>query len=183
MKPYSPVALVCCAVCIASSVISVIGAEAVGTLVPALEPLRPFLEKTWKGEFQNSTPEKPVVDVSKWERALNGQAVRITHSINQGAYGGETILMPNPKTKALEYHYFTTAGFQTHGTVQVEGRKLITTEKVEGSADGVTEVSATTELLEDGRMRVESKYLKNGTWVEGRKTTYSPNPGGSVVFK
>ena len=49
-----------------------------------LEPLRPFLGKTWKGHFQNSTPEKPLVDVSRWERALNGKAVRILHSINGG---------------------------------------------------------------------------------------------------
>ena len=183
MKPQPVLPLRFHAACLALSILPALGAETVGTLAPALEPLRPFLDKTWKGEFQNSTPEKPVVDVSKWERALNGQAVRITHSINNGAYGGETILVPNPKTKALEYHYFTTAGFQTHGTVQVEGRKLITNEKVEGAADGVTEVSAVTELMADGRMRVESKYLKNGTWVDGRKTVYSPNPGGTVNFK
>src|SRR5262245_12139575 len=32
-----------------------------------LEPFRPFLGKTWKGHFKNSTPEKPQVDVSRWE--------------------------------------------------------------------------------------------------------------------
>ena len=47
------------------------------SLHPRLEPLRPFLEKTWTGAFKNSTPEKPVVDVMRWERALNGKAVRI----------------------------------------------------------------------------------------------------------
>ena len=33
------------------------------TLVNALEPFRPFLGKTFKGELAESTPEKPVVDI------------------------------------------------------------------------------------------------------------------------
>ena len=33
-----------------------------------LEILRPLLGKTWRGEFKNSTPEKPVVDIARWER-------------------------------------------------------------------------------------------------------------------
>ncbi|MFN0069033.1 MAG: hypothetical protein ACKVYV_15520, partial [Limisphaerales bacterium] len=57
-------------------------------LHPKLEPFRLLLGKTWRGEFKNSTPEKPVIDVSRWERAMNGQAIRILHSINQGEYGG-----------------------------------------------------------------------------------------------
>lgn len=61
------------------------------TLEPNLEPLRPLLGKTWRGEFAASTPEKPVVDIMYWERALNGAAVRVLHSINHGEYGGETI--------------------------------------------------------------------------------------------
>ena len=35
-------------------------------LAKELEPLRPFIGKTWKGQFKNSTPEKPRVDVAKW---------------------------------------------------------------------------------------------------------------------
>jgi hypothetical protein len=52
-----------------------------------LEPLRPLLEKTWIGTFKDSKPAKSTVDVQKWERALNGQAIRLLHSINDGAYG------------------------------------------------------------------------------------------------
>jgi hypothetical protein len=84
--------------------------RAADTLAKELEPLHPSISKTWKVQFKGSTPEKPRVDVAKWERALDGQAVRILHSINQ----------------RLEYHYFTTAGLMTHGTMKVEGNKLIT---------------------------------------------------------
>ena len=66
-----------------------------------LEPFRPFLGKTWKGHFKNSTPEKPQVDVARWERALNGNAIRVLHSINDGAYGGESIIVWDEKKKSL----------------------------------------------------------------------------------
>ena len=38
-----------------------------------LKPFQVFISKTFKGEFANSTPEKPVYDISRWERALNGK--------------------------------------------------------------------------------------------------------------
>lgn len=153
------------------------------TLAKALEPLRPLLGKTWKGYFKNSTPEKPVYDTAKWERAMNGQAVRVTHSVNDGKYGGESILMINPRTKGVEFYYFTTAGFFTHGTVAFEGAKIITHEEVTGNEEGTTETQATTELLRDGRMRVKTRYFKKGQWEDGRDMTYEVTPGAEVVFR
>jgi hypothetical protein len=50
--------------------------------LPVIDPIRPLSGKTWRGVFANSTPEKPVVDIARWELALNGQVVRILHSIN-----------------------------------------------------------------------------------------------------
>src|SRR4051812_37431787 len=72
-----------------------------------LEKLQPLLGKTWKGAFANSKPDKPTVDVMKWERILNGQAVRILHSINDGVYGGETIIRWDKEKQAVVYYYFT----------------------------------------------------------------------------
>ena len=60
------------------------------------DPLKPFeqyIGKTFKGEFANSTPEKPVHDILHYERALNGIAIRAIHSVNNGEYGGESIIM------------------------------------------------------------------------------------------
>ena len=70
--------------CAAGAVLHLAAADG-PTLDTHLEPLRPLLGKTWRGEFKNSTPEKPIVDVSRWERILNGKAVRVMHSINEGA--------------------------------------------------------------------------------------------------
>jgi len=148
-----------------------------------LEPFRPFLGKTWKGHFKNSTPEKPQVDVARWERALNGKAVRVLHSINDGVYGGESIIVWDEKKKSLVYCYFTTAGFYTTGTMSLSDGKYASHEVVTGSAEGVTEVKATGELRADGTMHSKSEYLKEGKWVSGHEVTYTEDPQAEVVFK
>jgi hypothetical protein len=153
------------------------------SLEPQLEPLRPLLGKTWKGAFKNSKPEKPVVDVMYWERALNGKAVRVLHSVNDGAYGGETIYTWNKEKQVVTYHYFTTAGFMTVGSVKFDNGKLLTHEMVGGSSGGVAEVRATSELLPDGSFRVQTEHLKDGTWQPGREVTYKEDPAAKVTFK
>lgn len=154
-----------------------------GKLNEHLEVLRPFLGRTWRGELKNSTPEKPVVDVSRWERALNGQAVRVLHSINGGEYGGETLIFWSAEKKCIAYHYVTTAGFQTEGVSTVEDGKFISTEKVKGSSGGITEVKAVAELRPDGVLVTSSQYFKEGKWVPGHSATYREDPKAEVVFR
>lgn len=153
------------------------------SLQPQLEPLRPFIDKTWKGVFKSSTPEKPLVDVMRWERALNGRAVRVLHSLNDGAYGGETIFMWDAQKQAVTYHYFTTAGFMTVGSVSFKDGKLSTHEVVSGSSGGVTEVRGESELLPDGGLLVKTEHLKDGQWQPGREVTYRVDPAAKIVFK
>jgi hypothetical protein len=148
-----------------------------------LQAFGPLLGKTFTGTFTNSTPEHPVIDVQKWERTLNGQAVRVLHSINQGAYGGETILIWDDQRKTIVYYYFTTGGFMTVGTFQVENGKFNSHEDVKGDADGVTEVRATSELLPNGKLHVRAEYLKNGQWTPGHECTYEVTPEAKIVFK
>lgn len=152
-------------------------------LAKELELFRPHLGKTWRGEFKNSTPEKPVVDISRWERALNGQAIRVLHSINDGAYGGESIIRWDKEKASLVFHYFTTAGFMTTGTATFSDGKFTSHEKVSGSANGTTEVRAISEFRADGTLFVKAEYLKNGEWSLGRETTYREQPKAEVKFK
>jgi hypothetical protein len=153
------------------------------SLDPNLEVFRPLFGKTWKGTFKNSTPEKPVVDVMSCERALNGKAVRSLHSINDGVYGGETIYMWDDTEKKVRYHYFTTAGFMTAGTLTVEDGKWISHEKVTGSSGGVTEVRGTSEVRRDGTLHVKTEHLKDGKWEVGHEATYQEDPKARVVFR
>ena len=148
-----------------------------------LEPLRPFLGKTWKGHFKNSKPEKPVVDVARWERALNGKAVRILHSVNDGAYGGESIVMWDAKKEAVSFHYFTTGGFTTTGTMTFKDGKIFTHEVVAGGTGNVSEVKGTITFQRDGAFVVKSEQRKGDEWVPGRETTYREDASAKVVFK
>jgi hypothetical protein len=172
-----PLALVIASVCQA------LAADAPTTLIPQLEPFRPYIGKTWRGEFKNSTQEKPIIDVSRWERALNGQAIRTLHSINRGEYGGESIITWDAAKKSLVFHYFTTAGFITIGTVTFSEGRMISHEKVTGEAGGVTEVRSTNEILPDGSMSTKSEYLKSGQWEPGHAAVYREDPKAEVVFK
>ena len=147
-----------------------------------LQALQPFLG-SWRGEFKSSTPEKPVIDVALWERALNGKAVRILHSINDGAYGGETLVTWDAKSKTIVYHYFTTAGFQTKGTMKIDGKKLVCHEVVTGNTEETTEVKSTIELRDENTMHTSAKYFKNGTSEQGREVTYQRVSGSLPVFK
>jgi hypothetical protein len=154
-----------------------------GELAEQLQPLKPFLEKTWKGSFEGEPGADQGFDIARWERALNGQAVRILHSINDGEYGGETLIVWDQEKEKLIFYYFTTAGFYTQGTITLEGGKFISHEMVTGAAKGVTEVKAVSEIGPDGIMRVTSKYLKDGSWVDGHTGTYVEAPDAKVIFR
>ena len=158
-------------------------ANAEEQLAENLKALKPFIGKTWKGEFKSSTPEKPVFDVAKWERALNGQAVRVLHSINNGEYGGESLIFWDKAKNSLAYYYFTTGGFFTNGTMSLENAKYTSDEYVTGSSDGITEVKATGEITPDGKMITKSEYLKSGKWVDGHEAVYIADPKAQVIFK
>jgi hypothetical protein len=148
-----------------------------------LAPLAPLLGKTWRGTVSPPGAAKPSVDVSRFELALNGQAVRNRHSIDDGAYGGETFIVWEEEKQSLVYYYFTTAGFYTTGTLRVEDGAIVSHEVVKGAAGGVAEVKAESRLLPDGRLHVKSRYLKNGQWVDGRETYYVEDPQAVVRFK
>ncbi|MBA2430700.1 MAG: hypothetical protein H0V56_01130 [Chthoniobacterales bacterium] len=154
-----------------------------GTLDPNLEPLRPFLGKTWKSEAAEGGGDKPKVNVARWERALNGKALRVLHSVNDGEYGGETIVRWDEQAKALVYHYFTTAGFTTTGTMSIQDGRIVSSEKVTGNAGGVTEVRGTAEMSGDGSFRMKTEYLKDGEWQPGRDAVSREDATAQVVFR
>ena len=146
----------------------------------ALAPFEPFLNTTWKGRVD---PSKEVYDIARWEVALGGQAVRIVHSVNNGAYGGETIVMWDREREELVYFYFTTAGFYTQGTMRFDdGGRLVSRETVVGQENGITEVEATQSVLDDGRLLVETRMLRHGAWEPRDPVLYRADPTAEVVL-
>lgn len=171
------------ALVLAISVTLPAAADETGGLEKPLESLRPFLGKTWRGEFKKSTPEKPTIDVARWERALNGKAVRVLHSINDGYYGGESIIHWDRDKSQIRYYYFSTAGFNNVGIMTITNRIITAVEQVFGNKEGVTEVRSTYELRADGTMLNRSQYLKNGEPTSTREVLYREDPKAEVKFK
>ena len=160
----------------------IIHAEDLGIMSEHLKSLSPYIGKTYRGEFLNSTKDDPVYDVAKWERALNGNAIRILHSVNNGEYGGESIIMWNPEKESLMSWYFTTGGFFTNALVIVEGNKITSIEDVTGNDNGITKVKSIIEFSQNGRLENRSKYLMNNIWVDGHQIFYVEDPKARVIF-
>ena len=130
-----------------------------------------------------STNEKPVIDIQTWERVLNGNGIKIIHSVNNGEYGGESIIMWDEKLEKLVSWYFTTAGFYTQAEVQVGDNKISVIEKVKGSQNGISEVKSTTDFFLNGDKETKAHYLQNGKWIEGHSIFYKESPQSKVLFK
>jgi hypothetical protein len=159
-------------------------AEDPTTLNDHLKVFAPLLGKTWKGTFSDSTPEKPMIDTARWERAMNGQAIRCLHSVNEGIYGGETIIMWDPKQEKLAFWYFTTAGFFTQGTLEITDNTWTATEEVTGNANGITKVRSTATINPDGSFQTKAEYYTKDTWSPGHAIHYTPTENNApIIFK
>lgn len=146
-----------------------------------LDVFKPLCGRTWQGAFTGPDGTR-MTDVSRWELILGGQAVRTVHSLNDGVYGGESLMYWDAAAESLAFVYVTTAGFRTEGTIAVDGDAFTSHEVVLGRADGVTEVRATSRLRDDGSLEVVAEYLKKGTWVPGHTVVYVETPQAQVKF-
>jgi hypothetical protein len=106
------------------------------------------------------------------------------HSINDGEYGGETMIFWDQQQKKIAYYYFTTAGFYTHGTMtyKPDTQSIEALEKVENNAQGITQVRSHSVLDPTGMLQISSEYLQNGKWVKGHSATYKRVPQTEVKF-
>ncbi|RVU41217.1 hypothetical protein EOE67_03180 [Rheinheimera riviphila] len=152
-------------------------------LAPELEFFRPLLGIVWQADMGEQNGKKQT-DRAFWQRALNGQAIKTIHSINDGAYGGETMIFWDKKKKSLAYYYFTTAGFYTHGVMSfdVKTKVLTAEEQVENNANGITAVRSKSVLAAES-LAVSSEYLQHGKWVPGHTAVYHPTKDGQVRFQ
>jgi hypothetical protein len=154
-----------------------------GSLDAKLEVFRPFLGKTWRGVLGDPGANELTIDIARYERALNGTAVRTLHSVNDGSYGGESIIFWDKKKESLVFYYFTTAGFHTTGTMSAEGQSFTAHEIVSGNENGITEVKSTATLGADGKLRTASQYFRDGAWVPGHTAVYEEAADAEVRFR
>lgn len=155
------------------------------SLHPKLEPFRAYLGKYWQGDLTQPGASETVTDRSHWSRALNGQAIKTVHSINNGQYGGESFIFWDEKLQSLAYYYFTTAGFYTHGTMTFDEKtsEIVALETVENNQNGITQVKSYSRVMPDGTLKTKSSYLQNGNWVEGHSATYKEVAQQQIIFQ
>lgn len=166
--------------CLISALLAAPAAWA-GTDYAPMKPFEKVAGKTWRATEQDKNG-KPMNDVSRWEFILGGKALEITHSLNEGEYGGRTIFFYDESAKNYVFHYFTTAGFHTQGTARLEGNIMTSIEKVSGH-ENIVEVRAVSTLGED-ELKSTSEYVrKDGSTTPGHSFTYTPDEDAVVKFR
>ncbi|MEJ6473642.1 hypothetical protein [Pseudoalteromonas piscicida] len=146
-----------------------------------LEVFSPYLG-TWESHFEVPKGQPSMLDISHWERALNGTAIRTLHSINDGEYGGESLIFWDKSKESLVFYYFTTAGFYTQGKMEVlSPTEFVAYEDVTNNKDGITKVKSTSRFT-NGQFTVSTQYLKNGVWTEPESRIYKASDK-AVRFK
>ncbi|HYE95450.1 MAG TPA: hypothetical protein VD962_04525 [Rubricoccaceae bacterium] len=144
--------------------------------------LAPFVG-TWRATLGEQNGQ-PTVDVARWAWGLGGKALRVIHSVNDGVYGGETVVVWDAARGVVAYYYFTTAGFYTQGTMTPlsGGTGFTTYEEVAGNAEGITAVRATYTTRPEGGFAMHAEYQQEGAWHPAREATYARAEGAEVVL-
>jgi hypothetical protein len=129
----------------------------------AYAPFEAMVGKTWRG--QGTGPDK-AEDIQRWEWAIGGHAIRIVHSVNNGVYAGESLIFRDKDSGSYIFHYFTTAGFHTTGTIHLTGPAAFEMDEVVHGAKSIEALKSTGVLGADGIYRTRSKVEKDGKWVD-----------------
>jgi hypothetical protein len=157
----------------------VLSAEAHATPYAPMQVFAPLAGRTFTGE--GVTPDgSAVADVAHWEYIIGGRAIQSTHSVNDGAYGGRTIVFYDEGAQAYVFHYFTTAGFHSEGTLEPVEGGLDFVEAILGHPT-ITEVRGQIRFTGTGYEQ-SSRSLSDGEWSEAGGFSYVETPGADVLF-
>lgn len=164
---------------LAACCILVAGRPAEATPYAPMQVFAPIAGRTFTGE--GTAPDgNAVADVAHWEYIIGGRAVQATHSVNDGAYGGRTIIFYDEGAQAYVFHYFTTAGFHTEGVLEPVEGGFDFVETISGHPT-ITEVRGELRFTETGYDQF-SRSLSGGEWSETGGFSYTATPGAEVVF-
>jgi hypothetical protein len=145
----------------------------------AYVPFEAMVGKTWRGQ---GTKDAKAEDIQRWEWAIGGHAIRITHSVNNGVYAGESLIFRDKDSGNYIFHYFTTGGFHTTGTIRPTGPVAFEMDEVIHGAQGIEALKSTGVLGPDGVYRTRAKMEKDGQWVEVGGFDYREDATAKVVM-
>lgn len=145
----------------------------------AYAPFERMIGRSWRG---TGTAGAGVEDIQRWDWAIGGHAVRVVHSVNGGAYAGETLIFRDRDSGDYIFHYFTTGGFHTTGTMTPAGPGTFEIEETVHGADGIETLRSTAALGVDGVYRVRSRTERDGRGVEVGGFDYREDPSAMPVM-
>lgn len=148
--------------------------------IKELAALASFTGKTWKSVSGSVDGSENFTDVSKWEWAMHGRAVRITHSICDGSYGGESLIHWDAQQQKIIFRYVTTAGFYTDGEITPVENGIEVHEFVRGALGGPTETRSAY-IMKDGEMHGWAQIKADGEWGETSTFRYVQAPNAEPV--
>ena len=142
-----------------------------------------FLGKRFQGEFYNSSKENPLVDIIYFERILNGEAIKITHSVNHGEYGGEYIIAWNSDKGKIESYYFSTGGEIRVSSIDITNNEISIKEDFSKNKNGIQKVKKIFRLDAEGSLENNVSYMINNMWVKSHEMIYSRNDSAKIIFR
>lgn len=143
------------------------------------DPIRPLIGQTWRGTGNNN-PD--LTDIMRWDWAVGGHAVHVSHAVNGGIYGGETLIFPDRDSGRLIFHYFTTGGFHTTGTIQAQADGTLIIDETVHGLDSIEQQRSRGQFLADGGYQTQGLRLVDGAWQAFGGFTYHPDPTAQVVL-
>ena len=148
-----------------------------------LAGLQNFIDKKFKGEFYNSTKEKPLFDVIHFESILNGSAICISHSVNDGEYGGKYIIIWNSDIGKVESYYFSTGGEIKVSKARIHNKEITIEDDYLKNENGIKKVRKIYKLNDIGQLENHIEYLLNNLWVKTHEMNYVENDSVKIIFR
>ncbi|WCL55189.1 hypothetical protein [Gimibacter soli] len=150
---------------------------------PVLAPLAPLMGKTWRSVENGTNPDGSTFnDVVRWEWQASGHMALATHSLNEGVYGGVTLIHHDAKARTIVFRYATTGGFYTEGTIVPKDGGFEILETVKGTTGGPSDVRTFMKMDGPDAYTVESRMMVNGVWGEPQTRMYRVDPDADVLF-
>ncbi len=150
--------------------------------IPQLKALSPFIG-TWTSQSGSVDGSSSFTDVSKWEWAFGGTALRITHSVNSGNYVGESMIIWDAHDQQIIYRYVNNAGFYTDGVItERSATSILVHEFIRGmTEEGATETRAGYSL-KNGDLYSWTQFKTHDIWGEKSEVVYKKTPNAEPVM-
>jgi hypothetical protein len=151
-------------------------------LIEELKIFEPFTEKTWVHQTGQSGSPDYFHDVIRWSVIMGGNAILTEHSVNEGVYGGYTLIFYDQKTDIIRCTYVTTGGFYTECTMKEEEGGIVILETVKGTRRGPKAVRSMI-TLEGELYIIKSQYQIENDWSKEEVRSYHEDAEALVVFE